>query len=355
MSGVDGRLLKTGTVPTNRLVQGAELELRDGSVPWTGDHDADGNRLTGLPNAIAADEPATKGQLDSAISGFQWQKPVDVFNLIANETVANINGLTPALGDDYVVTDAGTLNPGSLAVVAGDLVEFDGTNWILIVGGSGGFVAAGVRALITRGTPAAPYAGGDKGKIATFDGASNTGALTTSLDGWALTVKGEGAQGENRSYTFDGVVPTGDWILTGSGVALNTTNGTIQDVGTANLAGNSTLAAAANHSHRAPHPARADKFVASAATSGNFSSTAVAITSTPALGSYVDVQVDGVSFEVGDGVKTKDCYFSGDGGTTARAITAIVATDVLYWNGVIAGFDLLTSNKISLNYLTFGT
>lgn len=124
-------------------------------------------------------------------------------------------------------------------------------------------------------------------------------------------------------------------------------------VGTANAQGSSTSLARADHVHDAPAPTTADKDVAPAATSGDASSTTITITNTPALAGMVQVVVNGVVYTLGDGVKTKDCYFSADGGTTARAISAITATDVLYWNGVIAGFDLATSDRVSLFYEAF--
>jgi hypothetical protein len=94
-----------------------------------------------------------------------------------------------------------------------------------------------------------------------------------------------------------------------------------------------------------------DKSSPSAATSGNDQPTGVTITATPTNDGWVGVYVN-VSgpFELGDADKTKDCYFSPDGGTTVRSIGSIVAGDELIWNGSIAGFDLDTSDEISLIY-----
>lgn len=56
--------------------------------------------------------------------------------------------------------------------------------------------------------------------------------------------------------------------------------------------------------------------------------------------SALDVYIQGVPMMIGDGVKTKDVYFSGDGGVTARTITNFVIGDRLYYNAVIIGADL---------------
>jgi len=78
---------------------------------------------------------------------------------------------------------------------------------------------------------------------------------------------------------------------------------------------------------------------------------AAVIVGTP-LG-YVGVSVNGAWQNVGDGVTNQDCYFSGDGGVTARAQGAIHAGDQLYWNALIPGsFPLAGTDLISDYYNT---
>jgi len=86
-----------------------------------------------------------------------------------------------------------------------------------------------------------------------------------------------------------------------------------------------------------------------AAVSADATTTGLAITNTPASSGIVRVSVNGVSAEVGFGVKTKDCYFSGDAGSTARALGSIVATDVLFWNGS-SSYALATDDLIDFVY-----
>jgi len=85
-------------------------------------------------------------------------------------------------------------------------------------------------------------------------------------------------------------------------------------------------------------------------TSGDEARTFITMAATPAADGYVGVSVNGILYIVGDGVKTKDAYFSADGGTTAKAMTAIASGDELIWNGVIAGFNLETTDNIALYY-----
>lgn len=97
-------------------------------------------------------------------------------------------------------------------------------------------------------------------------------------------------------------------------------------------------------------PTEDDKAQNPTATAGDNASTGVTIMNTPSGDSYVEVLVNGVQYELGDGVKTKDTYFSNDGGTTARTIETISSNDELFWNGNIAGFDLVTTDEIDFNY-----
>ena len=97
-------------------------------------------------------------------------------------------------------------------------------------------------------------------------------------------------------------------------------------------------------------PTSSDKAQNPAATSGDNEDSTIDITTTPARDSYVQVLVNGASVELGDGSKLKDCYFSSDGGTTARDISDITAGDSLYWNGDISTYDLAASDEIDLSY-----
>ena len=85
-------------------------------------------------------------------------------------------------------------------------------------------------------------------------------------------------------------------------------------------------------------------------TTGDDSPTGVFISYTPYNDSSVQVHVNGISVNVGDGVKTSHAYFSGDNGASARFIKDITANDQLYWNGNIVGYDLDGSDEIDIIY-----
>lgn len=85
------------------------------------------------------------------------------------------------------------------------------------------------------------------------------------------------------------------------------------------------------------------------AVSADDTDTTINITSTPAADGAVRVFVNGVGAELGNGVKTKDCYFTNDAGVTARAIADITAGDDLYWNGASA-YALDNTDVIDIVY-----
>lgn len=90
-------------------------------------------------------------------------------------------------------------------------------------------------------------------------------------------------------------------------------------------------------------------------TSADGDSTGITITYTPFSDSPVSVEANGIEANVGDGAKDEACYFSVDGGTTARAISDIEAGDTLYWNGSIAGYELETDDDIDISYQASST
>lgn len=91
---------------------------------------------------------------------------------------------------------------------------------------------------------------------------------------------------------------------------------------------------------------------ASVTSADNQIACATALGSSPGQHAYVRVMVNGVGQVLGDGVKTKDCYFSADSGVTAKSFATIAAGDSLYWVGSIAGFQLAATDLIDFDYAT---
>jgi hypothetical protein len=126
------------------------------------------------------------------------------------------------------------------------------------------------------------------------------------------------------------------------------------DVGTSNSEGSSSSFARADHVHDAPAPTTSDKQETPSVTSGDDQDTGVTVAVTPALDSFVQVEVNGVLYSVGNGVDTLCTYFADAGAlTTPVSISAIKATDHLIWNDSVCGFPLDATDRVSLHYPTF--
>jgi len=85
-------------------------------------------------------------------------------------------------------------------------------------------------------------------------------------------------------------------------------------------------------------------------TDGQFSSTGVYISYSPYKDSYVLIEVNGISVDLGNDKDTSTVYFSGNDGATAVAIEDIRLGDQLIWNGDVAGFELEIGDDINLIY-----
>ena len=91
--------------------------------------------------------------------------------------------------------------------------------------------------------------------------------------------------------------------------------------------------------------------VVTATTVGDNFNTGIVISATPISNSYVQVTINGVGAEVGNGVTTKDCYFSSNGTSGGvRYFSAITANDYFVWNTNIAGYNLDNADKVSFLY-----
>ena len=90
-------------------------------------------------------------------------------------------------------------------------------------------------------------------------------------------------------------------------------------------------------------------------TSGNFSATGLLLTDIPIKNSQLIIVVNGVISTLGNGVKTRDCFFSRDAGVHAIPFNDIEAGDELYWNGDVTGFELDFFDNICMHYLTGGS
>jgi len=125
-------------------------------------------------------------------------------------------------------------------------------------------------------------------------------------------------------------------------------------VGTANAQGSSTSLSRADHVHDSPAPTAGNKFMTANVTAADQAkATDTTVAATPALDSYVKVEVNGIGYQVGDTgtFATSECYFGQGDSVTGRAIADIASGDTLRWNGTVAGFELDANDRIDFFYV----
>lgn len=201
------------TVPNQAAVM-----LLDGTQAMTGNMALGGNKITGLGTPTTSTDAATAGYVDTRVAPAAQAGGAGA-GFVGFALVTEINALSPLTGDVVVAEDAGTPSAGtSDLLAAGDVAEFDGTSWLVIVPNSGGFPPSGTRLIVatTTGFVDSPNngvtTGQDEGKIAIFDGTSLAPAsFFTPSDGNLQVIIDDDSVNDGRVFSFNGVVPTGAW------------------------------------------------------------------------------------------------------------------------------------------------
>lgn len=296
--------------------QVADTTLTAAKLVYTGQtYDFSGATALRAPTPSGSTDVATKSYVDGLASGLDPKTGVRL------ATATTLPAYTPAgsgVGKTLTANANGALSVDGVAVAAG--------NRILVKDEGGGTsVHNGIYAVTQAGSGGTPY-------ILT---------RATDFDG---NPSGEVSEG---SYTFvgEGVVNqgTGWFVSTADPITVDTTPLTFSLF------------------NKNAHLTSADKSLAPSVTSGNYSTTGITLSATPLSGSQPIVTVNGVRVVLGNGnrddlgdfANNVECYFSADGGTTARATAAITAGDTLYWNGTHAGYELAVTDQVSIDYEVF--
>lgn len=181
-----------------------------GGLTMGGDITMGTNKITGLGAGTDPTDAVTKAQLDAASGGLSWKDPVTVIDIISDATQAGSPPTASVAGEAWVVdTWGGGFNDG-------DIVEWDGSAWNVILSNSGGEPPDGTR-VVVAGPPGGVPAGSFTGQaedIATYSTTGSSWSFVTPSEGDAVLVIGDGSFAENVGYTFNDT----NWIqFTGPG------------------------------------------------------------------------------------------------------------------------------------------
>lgn len=128
-----------------------------------------------------------------------------------------------------------------------------------------------------------------------------------------------------------------DGAVNGDVITFNTTTQLWEPAATATLSVSAPTASNKDQSPLATAPL-------------NEQPTGLILAETPVGDKFVTIDINGVSSDIGDGVKTSESYFSDDGGITAKSFVNIVAGDELFWNSIVAGFVLSPTDNVDFDY-----
>ncbi len=198
--------LASATVDKDGLAYGQSGADLDG-LNLTNNLVMNSKKITGLAAATAAGDAPNYAQLQSVAAGVQWKHQVQVLRMV-NDALAT----APALvgndkGKAYLIAGTGG-NWSTFSI--GDIVEWDGSSWNLVLANSGAEPPDGTYVIIVETSAAGSFAGQEE-KVAVYDASANTWTFTAAVDGEGRTIVGENSVYENLGYIWD--TTPGEWVL----------------------------------------------------------------------------------------------------------------------------------------------
>jgi hypothetical protein len=177
-----------------------------------------GVTITGLPTTPTGSTEATsKAYVDSLVSGLKWRDPASVLRIKSDADQSGADPVAGSTGEAWLVNNW-------LNETDGDIVEWDGAAWQVIVANSGGEPPDGTRVVVIESGAAGSFAG-EEDNIGTYDATGDSWSFEATTEGWALIITGEGSYYENTGWTYD----NGSWIqFTGAG-QINAGDGLSKD------------------------------------------------------------------------------------------------------------------------------
>jgi hypothetical protein len=176
-----------------------------GGLTLNGNLNMGTNRITNMGDAINLQDAVTLQQLNAVAAGFNWHDPVKVLNMINDANMGGASPVGPIIGDAYVVNNwGGGYNNG-------DIVEWNGSSWVIVVPNSGGEPPNNTYVLVSATSPTTPSGSfsGNNLNFALYNSTTNLWSFTLTADGDASVINGGNSVYYNSAYTFN----TGVWTL----------------------------------------------------------------------------------------------------------------------------------------------
>lgn len=321
----------------------------------------EGASFTGTIPTFGGVDLATVDDINPFVT---WIDPSLVVGMLGDRTIAEIDALTPSAGQSVVAGSAGTpAAPTSDVLAIGDIAEFDGTGWKKILDNVGAFVPVDTQVIgandgTTLFAPLTTVT--DNGAILTADGVGGWTSVAPS-EGDATLIYGDASVNENSIYAAQGTGTPTTWVQVAGGVSVTSVTGgdgmnsspttgavvvsvdpesspsgdekavSVSATGVSyDISNNDGTYVVANGSGVLQGTIEIDEAFTPSVASVSGDVIGPAIAGLPIGDGYIHFELNGLPYNVGDAVKTDDVYFSSDGGTTAKALTAITTGDICY-------------------------
>jgi hypothetical protein len=184
----------------------ADLKANAGAVISGGEIAIEGiDENSNITEFTSVDPGAKKSYVDYMFStNVTWREPTEVLKMESNVDQSGVTPTASETGEAWVV------NNWSASYTDGDIVEWDGAQWDVIVTNDGGEPPEGTRVTVNSGAASGDFAGNET-KIGTYS--SSAWSFTTPSDGWAQIIVGDGSVFEDSGFNFNGT----NWVLMFSG------------------------------------------------------------------------------------------------------------------------------------------
>jgi hypothetical protein len=365
MALIKGKQLASQTIDTRELkdagVTPAKLLIASQTFDFSG------ASAFSVPAPSSSAHAATKGYVDGVAQGLDVKQSVraaSIMNLPSftyaslklTQAIASswsIDGVTPILGDRLLIKNQATASENGIYTVT---QVGDGVSVVWELTRSSDFntsalASPGAFCFVEEGTAHA-----DAGFVMSANGPitlDTSDIVWTQFSGAGQVEAGEGLSKSGNTLSVN-VAAAGGIEIDTDALKLKLADSSLSSDASGvtvglNAEGSIAIKGGAGLAAAVVRP-QAGLSVASNV-SADDTDTGLSLSASPAAGGFVQVLVNGILVELGNGVKTKDCYFSGDSGTTARAHNACVSGDALYWNGASV-FTLETTDRVDFIYAT---
>lgn len=361
---IDTRELKNSGVTVAKIAdtQITAAKLNISSQAW----DFSSASAFSVPAPSSSAHAATKGYVDGVAQGLDIKASVRLATVtgdlasftysggvLTQQVLAAItlDGVTPALNNRVLVRHLATASENGIYTIS-QVGDGASTAWTLTRAAdfnTSALASPGSFTFVEEGNTLA-----DTGWVMSADApiTLDTSDITFTQFSSAGVVNAGDGLGKSGNDLFVKVLSTGGLEISSDNLKIKIKNSSVAtdanglEVGL-NAEGSIAIKGAAGLAAPIMRP-QAGLAVASAV-SADDTDTGLSLSATPTAGGFVQVLINGIMIELGNGVKNKDGYFSADAGSTAKAHNALASGDAFFWNGSSV-FTLDTSDRVDFLY-----